>query len=65
MPDHKSRREHAARIVKEAAKSAPAPVPTTDYELALRSATIAEGAPREELVRRIVCEWLKGRGYLK
>lgn len=57
MPDRKPRRELAARIVEEAAKvPVGTTVPAAEYDLALRSAALAEGTPREELVRRIVCE---------
>lgn len=66
MPERKAKRERATRIVGEAAKEpARAITPAAEYDLALRSAVIAEGTPREELVRRLVCEWLGERGYLK
>lgn len=66
MPERRHKRERATRIVEEAAKEpVRALTPGAEYDLASRSAVIAEGTPREELVRRIVCEWLRERGYLR
>ena len=65
MPGRKARREHAARTVEDAAAPARTTVLAVEYDLALRQAVLAEGTPKEDLVRRIVCEWLKAQGYLK
>lgn len=60
-----ARARHAHRRGSAAKEPVRALTPGAEYDLASRSAVIAEGTPREELVRRIVCEWLRERGYLR
>ena len=67
MPERKAKRSEPLRSSGKPRPGhrSPPSRPPSDFELALRFACAAEGRPKDELVHRIVAEWLKGKGYLK